>query len=121
MIMNCTPHRIVVRTDEGDKVYEPSGMVLRVDVQIAEFGSVDGVAIALNERGPIEIDPKSTVTVIPKGVTHLLVSSMVAGNHDAVDYEMIHDVTLIAPDTGKTAIRNAENQIEAVTRFQTFC
>lgn len=104
-ILNLTPHDITVQKPDGSQVVFPrSGKVARVDVEYYHVGDMNGI--------PVYGRRLRNVTDLPDprdGVVYL-VSSMVLdrvrGRPD-----------VIAPDTGPTAIRNADGQIVAVTRF----
>jgi len=112
MIYNCTPHKIIIRNQDGtDTTFEPCGSVARVETQtrkIAEYGDIE---IRYTEFGKI--------TGLPEGLIFsdlVIVSSVVA--QAAEDTNGI-GCTLVAPDTGPTAIRE-NGQIVAVTGFQMF-
>lgn len=121
MLYNCTQHMIRIKVGEVIQHYPPCGLVLRVETITEDAGTVEGIPVVLMERKAITVAPKSTMQEPPADATHLIVSSFVASNFDAAEYEADHGVTLLAPDTGPTAVRNEENQIEYVLGLQTFC
>lgn len=106
MIINCTPHPIVI----GSTTFEPSGILPRVStietvsVPIEEFVGGHKVFETVTQR-------TGDVTGLPAPVqgTFLIVSGMVFAASDRQD--------LIAPDTGKSAVRDDKGHIVAVTRF----
>ena len=99
MIINCTPHAVKV----GDTTICPSGIIPRVSTIEMEATSIDGFLTVTQSKGKVENLPA------PKAGVFVLVSGMVFQASDRSD--------LIAPDTGKTAIRNDKGQIIAVTRL----
>ena len=106
-IKNCTPHAIVVVCDGENVTFEPSGIIPRVDTveKEAEFIFLDEIDIPCVNQSTGAV---SGLPEIQDGV-FLIVSGMVFAASDRKD--------IIAPDTGKTAIRNERGQIVAVTRF----
>lgn len=111
--VNLTPHAIKLRLESGDFFVPASGQVARVAVvsasrglleingETAEFGSIP---VVTNEYGEVEGLPE------PKYETVYIVSALVLGRVSGR-----RDV--YAPDTGSTAVRAANGQIEAVTRL----
>lgn len=104
-IINCTPHKIVVISNEVTTEYATSENVARVSTTQNVVGNINGIEIVETVQGEVEGLPQ------PKKNTFYIVSAMVlsALNGSRVD--------VIAPDTGSTAIRNEKGQIIAVTRF----
>ena len=101
-LINLTPHAITVNNGTVSKVYEPSGMVARVNTESKVIGSVDGFEIVAN-----------TVTgdnlPAPVDGTYYIVSTMVLGlRPDRKD--------LLAPNTGQ-AKRNEQGHIVSVPGF----
>ena len=112
--LNCTPHQIVLRQADGtDVFFEPCGSVPRVETseeQVAFFA----VPIMVQRTGQVSGFPDFDKFRCESGDEHIMciVSRMVL---DAV--EPVEGVTFVAPDTGKTAIRNEKGHIVAVTRL----
>ena len=104
MLLNLTPHAIVVRTADGvDVTYDPCGTVARVttteEVVATEYGA------------PIVRRTFGGVTGLPQDDTPCLVSSMVLSAIPA------GTPGVYAPDTGPTAVRDDAGRIVAVTRL----
>jgi len=101
-IRNLTPHAIVVDNGVNSKVYEPDGLIARVNTESTVVGEVDGFEVVANtvvgDNLPAPVD----------GV-YLIVSAMVLGlRPDRAD--------LIAPNTG-AAKRNEKGHIVSVPGF----
>ena len=104
MIINCTPHPVTVRLAEGtDRTFTPSGIIPRVATVEIQADSLDGIPCVSQSTGEVEGLP-----AVAEG-TFFIVSALVFGASARVD--------LIAPDTGKGAIRDSQGRILAVTRF----
>lgn len=107
MIKNCTPHDIEVRVDNCGitevTIFQRSEIIPRVETIETVSEEIEGF--------PTVRQTLSEVSGLPpfQYGTFLIVSGMVFNASDRAD--------LIAPDTGKTAIRNEKGQIVAVTRF----
>lgn len=104
-MLNLTPHAINVMTNGEMVVYEPSGIVARVEMEEFEIGDFNGV--------PLIRRVMKGVIGLPDDDTPCIVSSMVL---DAIDKTKKN---VFAPDTGSSAIRNDKGHIVAVTRFVT--
>lgn len=106
-IINCTPHDVVVRKFNLVSFKEvtilKSGIIPRVSTVESEAEDILGFKAVTQSTGDVEGLPE------PKEGVFYLVSGMVFSATDRLD--------VIAPDTGKTAIRNEAGQIIAVTRF----
>lgn len=100
-MLNLTPHPITVRTPNGDITYAPSGTVARVTTREIPTAPVNGVPVVQRTMGD--------VTGIPAGVPCIVSSMVLAAVPGRPD--------VYAPDTGNTAIRDANGHIVAVTRF----
>ena len=98
-ITNCTPHEIVC----GEETFKPSGIIPRLETLEKEAPSIGGFPCVTQTMGQVQGLPE------PTDGTFLIVSGMVFAASDRGD--------LIAPDTGKTAVRNDKGHIVAVTRF----
>ena len=128
-IVNCTPHSISILVDGETKTLEPSGIIPRVEtteIKADEIYCCDnnckkGKAGRCGQNDPMLSctrklfscvkQEKGEVIGLPdeeEGVFHL-VSGMVFSASDRPD--------LLAPDTGKTAIRNEKGHIVSVTRL----
>ena len=104
--VNLTPHKVVLRTPKGeDIIVPPSGTIARVSTHEQKAGELAGVPLIKRSFGEGENLPER------KDDTIYIVSSLVlsAVPADRTD--------VVAPDTGATAIRNSDGQIEAVTRL----
>jgi hypothetical protein len=109
-LVNLTPHAINIVGSNGAKtVIPPSGKVARVKTADTIIDSLDlGVSVVSTTVTGVE-----GFDDIPQ-FSSVIVSSMVLDNLPAkLPYRAY------APDTGATALRNAEGQIEAVTRLRT--
>lgn len=125
MIINCTPHDVVVQKSAYICAYcgasitgcscgvsdlqtwqetlPKSGIVPRVTTTEVVANMIDGFAAVTQSTGDVEGLPE------PKSGVFFLVSGMVFAATSRVD--------VVAPDTGKSAIRNEAGQIVAVTRL----
>jgi len=103
MIKNCTPHPIVVRVNGIETVFQPSGIIPRVGTIETPAAEVEGIPCVAQVMGQVEGLPS-----LEPGV-FLLVSALVFGACGRTD--------LLAPDTGKGAIRDEQGRILAVTRM----
>lgn len=107
-IINLTPHAIVVRTQDEDKTFAPSGTVARIqDLNPVDGPLFNGIPTVSFGRGYVIDLPEPTPD------TFFIVSGMV---FDAVPD---HRTDVVAPFTGATAIRNEKGHIVAVTQFRT--
>jgi len=113
-ILNCTPHPIVYRMGDGnDLSFAPSGTIPRVSVEEIPAGQVyiqkpESIGAFYVETAKVETGEVTGLPDEENGVL-VLVSGMVFAATNRQD--------VIAPDTGKSAIRNEKGQIVAVTRF----
>ena len=99
-IVNMTPHAIVV----GERTYEPSGMVARIEQESKVIGTIDGFEIEVNTVVGHNL-PEFT-----EG-TYLLVSAMVL-----TIAKELGRFDCIAPNTNK-AVRNDKGHIVSVPGF----
>lgn len=108
---NLTPHRIVIRPDDGKEVViEPSGLEARVigESVCISAPSVGGIPTSYCGGGRVDLPP--ALPGIIDLVSRLALERLTA---DQLDGRQV-----AAPDTGpRSAIRNAEGQIEAVKRL----
>lgn len=103
-ILNYTPHPVTVQTSEGKKTYPPTGEVPRVNFEESSAGEIDGVPLKVRKPG------KATGLPPKKPGTYYIVSSLIlSAVPDRED--------LIAPDTGKSALRDESGRIQAVKGF----
>ena len=102
-VRNLTPHPIVVRSEGIEKVFPPSGVIPRVGTIETPADPIEGIPTVTQAMGTVEELPDAIPGVF------LLVSAMVFNATDRRD--------VIAPDTGKGAIRDGQGRILAVTRF----
>lgn len=104
MMLNLTPHVIVLRLPDGqDITLPPSGAVARVAMIEETVGTVAGLPVVRRRAGP--------VVGLPDGNHPCIVSSMVLAALPA------GALGVYAPDTGPTAIRDERGQVIAVTRL----
>lgn len=105
-LVNLTPHTIVFRIGDRQIEVAPSGLIARVEDQKPrlECATTQGIPCVSFGRG--------AVVGIPEPVynTLYIVSGLVFDSTDRQD--------VVAPDTGKTAVRNINGQIEAVTQLR---
>lgn len=103
-MLNLTPHPITVVGPNGQTTFPPSGQLARVSTVDAVIGTcpVTGVPIIARTFG--------AVTGLPDDGTPCLVSALVLS---AVPGR----AGVYAPDTGPTAIRGDNGQIQSVTRL----
>ena len=108
--INLTPHQIVIRIEgKPDRIIQPTGTVARLETETETASQYDGIPI---NRSVF----KEVIGLPPMGQLQgcrYITSSLVAQAAERPD--------VLSPDTGQTAIRNAEGQIEAVTALQCFC
>jgi hypothetical protein len=105
IMINCTPHAIVVRTPQGDITFPPSGIVARVTMTEIFIGTCAATGAPVIRRVPGE------VTGLPEDGTPCIVSAMVLAALPP------GTPGVYAPDTGATAIRDEKGHIVAVTRL----
>lgn len=111
---NLTPHAIVIQSTEGTHTLPPSGSVARVATVEEPAGTVllDGVEVPVVRRrfGSVEglgdYGPDRPVVVSALVLEALRASGAPTSG-------------VYAPDTGPTAVRDAEGRIVAVTRLVT--
>lgn len=105
MLLNLTPHKIVVRMDDRDLEIPPSGQVARVSTNVEKLSPIHGIAVSRTVFGEVEGLPS------PQEGVFLVVSTLVAQRAQRAD--------VISPDTGPSAIRE-NGQVVAVRGFQAF-
>lgn len=112
--INLTPHAIVLQAPDGSRrVFEPSGTVARVSSKSVQLFEVDGIPFVKQVFGEVQGLPTNV-----DEDTFLIVSGMVLS---ALGESTVRALRVVAPATGPSdgAVRNAQGQIEAVTRFVT--
>ncbi len=108
MIKNLTPHVIRLQRPDGETIeIQPSGQVARVAVEEREVGQLSGFPLVLRRFGRVENLPE------PDGDTIFVVSAVVLEAVKASGGR----ADVVAPDTGATAVRDANGQIVAVRRL----
>lgn len=105
--VNLTPHDIIVRSENGDRVFQPSGQVARLNTRQINVTPIEGIPVVVTQLGVVEGLPE------PKNGIFYIVSSLIA-------QAVRNRPDVFSPDTGPTAIRDEDKQIVAVIRFQTF-
>jgi len=104
-LVNLTPHPVSVITPTGTMTIAASGNVARVNVSEQPTGdTINGVPIKMRVTGGVQGLPA------PKPGIFYIVSSMVLS-------AVIGRSDVIAPDTGKDAVRDDKNQIVSVKSF----
>jgi hypothetical protein len=108
-LINLTPHAISIVGNDGAKtIIPPSGKIARVTTAETVVDSLlDVTVVSTTVTGVQGFD------WLPEGAS-VIVSSMVLDN-----LPTNFPYRAYAPDTGATALRNAEGQIEAVRRLRT--
>ncbi len=115
MFVNLTPHEINVQTPSGKFLtIEPSGYVARAET-IEEYTNDVGGIPAITRKLGKPIIPE--IPIVHDEVIFYIVSSMVLEASKSYDPDIHENARIIAPDTGKTAIRNENGKIKAITRF----
>jgi hypothetical protein len=121
-MINLTPHAITLRTPNGEDItIRPSGTVARVEMEEDDAGSIAMKQFSMGlDSIPMIRRTAGRIVGIPLGAEVYIVSSIVL---DALRGETMRDryrgVSIVAPDTGATAIRNEKGYVVAVTRLVT--
>lgn len=102
-LRNLTPHPVKIKLGEEEIILEPCGIIPRVRVEETPAERIAGIPCISQRMGEIEGLPD------PEPGVFYLVSSLVFGATDRKD--------VLAPDTGKTCIRDERGNIIAVTRL----
>ena len=103
-VVNLTPHPIVVRGIGDEKVYEPSGIVPRLIVKEEPDGAIKNIPVVKRGFAGVENMPAHI-----EGTIYIVSSMLLSALSERTD--------VVAPDTGKTCIRDEKGRIVAVTRF----
>jgi len=106
MFVNLTPHAIKVESPETGEVvsFPPSGVVARVSVGTIDCPNVQGFRRSVQVFGNVVDLPEPADGVV------YIVSGMVLGRVTGRD-------DVVAPDTGRDAVRNGAGQIDYVKGF----
>ena len=116
-MINLTPHEIVIVEQDGSEIasFPASGTIARVSVTEKVTGMLrfDGIPVDVISSTFGEVESLPALSDL-EGHERFLVSSMVL---DRLGPEW--SGIAFAPDTGKSAVRNAQNQIIGVTRLRT--
>lgn len=116
-MINLTPHEIAIVEENGDEIasFPASGVIARVSVTEKVTGMLrfDGIPVDIISSAFGEVEGLPSLSDL-EGHERYLVSSMVL---DRLGPEW--SGIAFAPDTGKSAVRNAQNQIVGVTRLRT--
>jgi hypothetical protein len=111
MLVNLTPHAIVVQKEGVETTIPPSGQAARCVVKTVLMNhlglaeTVGGFPLSRQEFGAVEGLPE------PKAGVWYITSTIVAQRAKRPD--------VVSPDTGPTAIRE-NGQVKAVLGFQSF-
>lgn len=101
MIVNLTPHEIVLYRGDERVAYPPCGIVCRVGEEREQIGTLDGAPVTRVRYTAINdlpgYDPETTY----------IVSAVVLAAAKALSYPH----KLVAPDTGAGAVRDAGGRI----------
>ena len=116
-MLNLTPHEIVTVEEDGAEIasFPASGTIARVSVieKVTGIQYFDGIPVDIITSAFGEVEGLPALSDL-EGHERFLVSSMVL---DRLGPEW--SGIAFAPDTGKSAVRNAQNQIIGVTRLRT--
>lgn len=111
-LVNLTPHPVTLRVGDKDVTMPPSGQVARVAAREDVVGDleVEGlrVPVVFRTLGEVEGLPE------PEDGTAYLVSALVL---EALAKAGTPRADVFAPDTGASAVRDAQGRIVAVTRL----
>ncbi len=102
VLINMTPHAIRIKEGESVTTYEPTGDVARVTVQNEQVGSANGAPISRPVYGKVEGLP-----AYQKQGMYYIVSMLVRS-------AMPERKDLLSPDSGPTAVRTPDGQIDYV-------
>jgi hypothetical protein len=103
IVKNLTPRPIRVRKPYGDIIFDPEGIIPQVEVIEEPSEEILGVPTITRKMGEVVGLPP-----FEEGVFYI-VSSLV--------FEASERTDLLAPDTGKTCVKDEHGNIVAVTRF----
>ena len=116
-MLNLTPHEIIIVEQDGAEIasFPASGVIARVAVIEKVTGAIsfDGIPVDIITSAFGEVEGLPALSEL-EGHERFLVSSMVL---DRLGSEW--SGIAFAPDTGKTAIRDAQGRVIGVTRLRT--
>ncbi len=105
--VNLTPHKVVVRCEDGDRIFKPSGTVARLVMKQRLVDVIDGVSIFADEDYTIKNLPSSKHGVI------YITSGIIA--------KLVKRKDVVSPNTSPSSvITNSYRQIEAVKSLITY-
>jgi hypothetical protein len=110
MLLNLTPHDIVVRIGGVDRVYLKSGRVARVVTATVPAGTVAGIPVFHDTAGVVEgLEYDQAGQIVPCLVSGMVLAALPAGTKG-----------VYAPATGPNdgAIRNEKGHIVAVVALK---
>jgi hypothetical protein len=102
VLINMTPHAIRVKEGYDVTTYPPTGDVARVTVRNEQLNSINGAAVNRPVYGTVEGLPAYQ----KEGMFYIVSMLVRAALPDRKD--------LISPDSGPTAVRNDDGQIDYV-------
>ena len=116
-MINLTPHEIVIVEEDGAEIasFPASGTIARVSVieKVTGIQYFDGIPVDIITSAFGEVEGLPALSEL-EGHERFLVSSMVL---DRLGSEW--SGIAFAPDTGKSAVRNAVGHVVGVTRLRT--
>jgi len=116
-MINLTPHAIVIVEQDGSEIasFPASGTIARVSVieKVTGIQYFDGIPVDIITSAFGEVEGLPAISEL-EGHERFLVSSMVL---DRLGSEW--SGIAFAPDTGKSAVRNAVGHVVGVTRLRT--
>lgn len=110
-LINMTPHKVTIRKKDGSEVsIEPSGKVFRLEERDEVIGEIDGIEVVKREftlsELPSEFDDDDAVILVSLPALLALRAAQIKTK-----------ATILAPDTGSGAIRDAEGRIVGTKRL----
>jgi hypothetical protein len=123
--INMTPHTVNLLLAHGTElVIEPSGLIARCEDEFEDADPIEGLDMPLVTRthGEVTLDRIEDKKTVESGIrlpnpvkgTVIIVSGMA---RDAIAKSAHPRRDIVAPDTGKTALRNDKGHILKVTRL----
>jgi len=110
VFVNLTPHPVVIRRPDGSEfTIAPSGNVARVESFEECLHDMEGIPVIRRRWG--DVQPGTSIEPGKIYIVSSLVLNALEGKHSQWLPSMV------APDTGPTAIRDEKGQILAVTRL----
>ena len=113
-MINLTPHEIVIVEENGDEIvsFPASGVIARVSVTEKVTGMLrfDGIPVDIITSTFGEVEGLPALPDLEGHERFSMVLDRLGSEWSGIAF---------APDTGKSAVRNAQNQIVGVTRLRT--